>query len=279
MRTRSLLLALAVIACAWPAAAQVPFGVNPATLAPPVVFNGTAATGLVLVADGTVARPSISFASEPGLGIYKSALGTMSFANDQYDPANPVFTVNSGGRAQLGGSFGVFGFTSTGSSSIAIDTGLSRISAGIVAIGNGTQGDTSGSLQVTSWKAPSLFLIGSGGGSGLIGLGNTAGTIGSVVKIDALPTVASGFGTSPGVTAGSTPFAGSINVGTGGVATTGVINFNGTAYPSAPFCVATNSVSHASPSQAAGTTTQLTLFAATAWPASSIVSWICVSAK
>lgn len=113
---------------------------------------------------------------------------------------------------------------------------------------------------------------------GIFTINNNALTIGSELKIDALPTVASGFGTSPSITAGSTPFAGSINVGTGGVAVAGTLNFNGTAFPSAPFCTVstatTNAVTRASPS-----TTQLALNSTTAWTASDIVSWVCVSAK
>jgi hypothetical protein len=43
------------------------------------------------------------------------------------------------------------------------------------------------------------------------------------------------------VIAGSTPFAGAVNVGSPNSVTLGVINFNGTAFPSAPFCVANDS--------------------------------------
>jgi hypothetical protein len=96
------------------------------------------------------------------------------------------------------------------------------------------------------------------------------------IKVDALPTIASGFGTSPSITAGSTPFAGSVNVGTG-ASSSGVINFNGTAFPSAPFCVATDDSSIMAVKSSASTT-QLTI-AAIAFTASDIISWICVSAK
>lgn len=109
-------------------------------------------------------------------------------------------------------------------------------------------------------------------------LSNAAGTIGVVFKVDALPTIGSGFGTSPAVIAGSTALAGAVNVGTGGAATTGVITFGGTAYPSAPFCTystqTTNAVTRGLP-----TTTQLTLNSTTAWTASDIVSWTCVSSR
>lgn len=103
-------------------------------------------------------------------------------------------------------------------------------------------------------------------------------TIGSRIKVDALPTVASGFGTSPSILAGSTPFAGAVNVGTGGVATSGVINFNGTAFGTAPFIVVTGSLG-AVVNIATATTTQLTITASAAWTASTIVSWIAVSPK
>lgn len=113
---------------------------------------------------------------------------------------------------------------------------------------------------------------------GTLNISNQAITIGSQIKADALPTVASGFGTSPAVTAGSTPLAGSINIGTGGTATSGIINFNGTAFPSAPFCLAGDQSSNIAV-RASTTTTQLTLTVTVAWSASDIVSWHCISSK
>jgi hypothetical protein len=115
-------------------------------------------------------------------------------------------------------------------------------------------------------------------GDGLIRFLNNAGSIGSEFKVDALPTVASGFGTSPAVTAGSTPLAGSVNVGTGGVATSGVINFNGTAFPSAPFVVCMDDSSIIGV-RATASTTQLTITSTTPFNANDVISWICISAK
>jgi hypothetical protein len=72
--------------------------------------------------------------------------------------------------------------------------------------------------------------------------------------------------------------AGSVNVGTGGVATTGVITFNGTAFPSAPFC--TPSLSAGSvPTTYTATTAAITFTTSVAWPASTIVTWQCISSK
>lgn len=113
---------------------------------------------------------------------------------------------------------------------------------------------------------------------GALTITNQAATIGSEIKADALPTIASGFGTSPSITAGSTPFAGSVNVGTGGVASSGVINFNGTAFPSAPFVVAASSLQN-SIIKATATTTQLTLTGFAAFTASDVISWVAVSSK
>lgn len=107
---------------------------------------------------------------------------------------------------------------------------------------------------------------------------NNGSTIGSRVNVSGLPTVASGFGTSPSIVAGSTPFAGAVNVGTGGVATTGVINFNGTAFGTAPFVVVTGSLG-AVVNIATTSTTQLTITGSAAWTASTIISWIAVSPK
>jgi hypothetical protein len=98
-------------------------------------------------------------------------------------------------------------------------------------------------------------------------------------QLGTTPTVASGFGTSPSITAGSVASAGSVNVGTGGTATQGVVAF-GETWPQAPVCVATNATTTAANTRALGTsatTTQLTITAATAWAASTVVNWFCVS--
>jgi hypothetical protein len=109
-------------------------------------------------------------------------------------------------------------------------------------------------------------------------ISNNAQTVGARLKVDALPTVASGFGTSPSVTAGSTPLAGSVNVGTGGSATSGVINFNGTAFPAAPFVVCMNTTTGAVV-RATASTTQLTITAPVAFVASDVICWHCISSK
>ena len=145
---------------------------------------------------------------------------------------------------------------------------------------------STGLVQALSYvqsSATTGFFVNTRGGfispaDGTLSFTNYAGTIGSQLKVDALPTIASGFGTTPGITAGSTPLAGSVNVGTGGVATSGVINFNGTAFPSAPFVVCMNTTT-AAVLRCTATTTQLTITAPAAFVASDVVTWIAISSK
>lgn len=112
---------------------------------------------------------------------------------------------------------------------------------------------------------------------GAVAITNNAQTIGSELKADALPTIASGFGASPTIAAGSTPLAGAIVVSTGGPLT-GVVNFNGTAFPSAPFVLCMNA-STAAVLRCGSSTTQLTVTAPVAFTAGDVVSWIAISSK
>jgi hypothetical protein len=165
-----------------------------------------------------------------------------------------------------------------------VDTGISRTGAGAIAVGNGTQGDTTGTLVVSNltMAAGSGITWGTRIALSMPGIGqfnilNNNVAIGSQINVSALPTIASGFGTGPAVTAGSTPFAGSINVGTGAPGTGGVIAWNGTAFPSAPFVVCQDD-SSLLVVRCTATTTQMTI-AATALTASDIISWVAISSK
>lgn len=193
----------------------------------------------LLGVDGISTLPTYSFASEATLGFWRSAAATVTLQG---------------------------AFTSTGGGTFV----------GPVVV---TGGGSNGTLQVPgagfyrfSGRAATTSTS-----DGNIIFSNAAVSIGSQLKVDALPTVSSGFGTSPAITAGSTPLAGSINVGTGAPGTGGVINFNGTAFPSAPFVVCQDD-STLLTVRCTATTTQLTV-AATALTASDIVSWIAISSK
>lgn len=248
---------------------------------------GVVTSPQLLWPNGTQSLPGGAFQTEPATGFY-------------HPNGNRIVLAISGQAAvamwiaasQQLRSDGVYAFAnSTNAETGTIDTGISRGSAGTVNFGNGTAGDGSGVVNAAAAIFSSNLSMSSGGrifwstraqiispADGSLVVENNAQTIGSQLKADALPTVASGFGTSPSITAGSTALAGSVNVGTGGTATTGVIAFNGTAFPSAPFCTATPTTSNVV-QRVASSTTQLTLNVTTAWTASDVIFWQCISSK
>jgi hypothetical protein len=66
-------------------------------------------------------------------------------------------TYNSGNNLMAVGSTTAFGFSSTGSASGgAMDTSLSRISAGLIGVGTGAQGSYAGSLKLSGLDLPNL---------------------------------------------------------------------------------------------------------------------------
>lgn len=187
--------------------------------------SGFSPSSPYLFTDGTAGAPSISFASEPTLGLWRNGTANITVQATTFTVVGDV-SAGSGQKFNITNKWNIYG----------------------PAIGNLVMRDSNN-------------------------------TFGSQFKFDALPTIASGFGTGASIVAGSTPLAGAVNVGTGGVATSGVINFNGTAFPSAPFVVVTtNAVSN--PTQAVqSSTTQLSLYSTSAWLANTIVYWIAISPK
>ena len=166
---------------------------------------------------------------------------------------------------------------------MTVDSGGALVALSTITSGGNIITGATGRVQTGTDVTNSYFLLGGRGkilgpADGVFNLANNAVAIGSQLKVDALPTVSSGFGTTPGITAGSTPLAGSINVGTGGVATSGVINFNGTAFPSAPFVVCMNTTTGAVV-RATASTTQLTITAPAAFVASDVIAWVAISSK
>ncbi len=137
---------------------------------------------------------------------------------------------------------------------------------------------SAGAVQSISWAGRTL---GESPLNGVMAWKQNNGATGIRFQFTSAPTISSGFGTTPTITTGSTDTAGSVNVGTGGTASQGVIAF-AAAWVSAPFCVATVATSTAGDIRAIGvvtTTAQLTITAASAWAASSIVTWHCIGAS
>lgn len=108
---------------------------------------------------------------------------------------------------------------------------------------------------------------------------NNGGTVGFELKADALPVASSCGAGSPAVVAGSSPFSGSVTVGTGGP-TTCTITYGGTAFAGTPHCsgaVETTTAANARAMGYSSSTTVLTIVPATAWADSSVVNWTCIS--
>lgn len=97
------------------------------------------------------------------------------------------------------GPTGVIGFGAT--NGFSLDTGASRISAGIVGFGTGAAASIAGGIQLAS-----------------IGLSS-----GHIADSATAPSIASGFGGSPSIVANNGTAAFTVNVGTGGAASSGVI--------------------------------------------------------
>ena len=117
--------------------------------------------------------------------------GEMAFALTATATSN-VFNIQSQG---------VYGWGTNGAfNSIIADAGISRASAATIDIGNGTQGNTSGTVQASKYNIGTVAFI-----------------------MSTAPTISSGFGTSPTVPNSNGPGSFTVNVGTGGSATSGVV--------------------------------------------------------
>lgn len=122
------------------------------------------------------------------------------------------FGVNGSAVGSMFGSGGGVYWGSASSPGATQDTGLSRDSANVIDCGNGTQGNKSCTFNAATFSAGTSYLL-------------NAKLLFSVTA----PTISSGFGTSPTVPANNGTAVFTVNVGTGGVASTGVI-----AMPAAP---------------------------------------------
>lgn len=101
------------------------------------------------------------------------------------------------------------------------------------------------------------------------------GQSGKLLYNSTAPTISSGFGASPSVTSSNGSMTFRVNVGTGGVATSGVIGL-----PTATTgwnCIALDITNNTVTRQTADTTTTVTVTAAAAWAASDILLLQCAA--
>jgi len=115
--------------------------------------------------------------------------------------------------------------------------------------------------------------------AGVLLLANSQNSVGLRMQFGNSPTIGSGFGGSPSVVSGSSDSAFSVNVGTGGAATSGVVNF-ATTWAVAPVCIAQDQTTVGAGAQKVATTTAAaTITTAVAWTANDIVNVLCFGAR
>jgi hypothetical protein len=180
--------------------------------------------GTGLFSDGTAPAPAMSFASDPDTGLYRGTTNT------------PV--MSSGGTASMAWvvenvkirSDGAYQWSSSTNILGAADLALSRGGAGILTLSNAVGsfnrlqfgGTTSAFGAIRASGGQLDFVVADASAWSRIATGGYLLTT-KVLIASELPTIASGFGTSPSVVSANGPSAMSINVGTGGVATSGVV--------------------------------------------------------
>lgn len=217
--------------------------------ASPVVSNNTATTYTFNTADA-----SLLTITEPTSN--KATNLQWTFANTG-DLVGSLITqnINASIKSPLNSPVG---WCSTDSvSTCTIDTAFWSSGGGLVSLGNGTLNDASGSLSLNSVFASTNYRL-----NNLLVFSST------------VPTISSGFGTSPSVASNNGTSTFRVNVGTGGVATSGVVGL-----PTATTgwnCLIQDFSTNIVTRQTASNTTTVTVTAASAWTASDILIFQCV---
>lgn len=150
-------------------------------------------TTTALFPNGSAGAPGVSFSADTDTGFFKSGDGALVVT------ANGVAEANFTESALQLRAAGIFGWTDGTPQAGSRDTGLKRNAAGVVEVNNGSAG-VFRDLALRDLRPNNVLSI--------------AGTA---------PTISSGFGTTPSVSANNGTIAFRINVGTGGTASSGVI--------------------------------------------------------
>ena len=225
--------------------------------------------GQFLGPDGSITVPTYSFTNDPDTGFYTPTSGQVRFTGNGLDgptfasnginlPAGGILRSNANGTKidfpsdgtitlldNAGTSFARLMFGGTTSSfpalkrsttelhvRLADDSAFASIQAAVV---QGNSGFVSGAANSINWSGRSRMtspadsdILFTDSGSTTFGKLQFRTTSGPFISAT-LPSISSGFGTSPSVTAGGAGFAFRVNVGTGGTASGGVIAMNQTA--------------------------------------------------
>lgn len=195
---------------------------------------------------------NLSFASGQadagGLDTIIRRAAAANLAHGAADAASPV--------AQIDSRQGVVAGTSN-------TNGVDQTYTGSVSTGTGNGG---GFIWQTSPAG------GSGTSQNALVTAFTINSAGHFIAGGTAPTITSGFGTSPSIA--GTDQGGRVTVGTGGIATTGVVTF-GKAFATAPACTVNNETTVLL-AQATATTTTLTITSATPFTAADKLTYTCV---
>lgn len=210
-------------------------------------------------------QSAVSSAAQVVANLVGQDIVAKSITLSQASGSNAV-TLTTGARLKLGGGTTDY-MTSDGT------TGLST--AGNFAVGGNMSTFTLGTNQFISFGTNSYIDMSAGAGL----------RVANKTAINATaPTISSGFGTSPSIAGSNGAFVFTVNVGGGGVATSGVITMPAAANGWVVLC--TNTTTPASGNltkMSANTTTSVTLTnytnagAATAWAANDVIGCIAVA--
>lgn len=204
-------------------------------------FTGTMFLG------GPSSSPAIISITKPAAAAVQVNLFGVSF-NCGHGSNTPLLNIGSGAIVQM---------SSLGNSNSTVTTGCPGTPT-IANAGTFIDGGANG------WGAPQMTVAFSGAGSYIMNCNSW----------QIAPTISSGFGTSPSIASGQNPCTFRVNVGTGGVATSGVISFTQAA-PTGWNCTVQDATTNDATRQTAFSTTTATVTAAVAWTASDILIFHC----
>ena len=153
-----------------------------------VVGSGTNGTStLTWTHSGSTGALAYALPAGSSLKMLGSTSGTMT---QSVGAAGNTVTWNTNGTntasfragSNVGCSLGIWGWTSSVDSTATIDTGLSRDSAGVVDVGNGSQGDQSGTLNATIINALTGYRVSGAATSGNYLRGNGTNFVSSAIQ-------------------------------------------------------------------------------------------------
>lgn len=164
-------------------------------------WTGTIVGDSISLADGTAPLPALSFVNDPTLGFRRSGSSTVYLAKNVSAVALGIGPINANGSMQINGGgspAGVRGGSDVGwyngaaAESNAMDSGISRISAGLYGVGTGTLASFAGGMKMST-----LLLI--------AGTGTQVGTVGSTIFSSVTATGSTGGGAEADVSSYSMP--------------------------------------------------------------------------